>query len=89
MVHAVTVEGLKGGRLRIDMIGGGRKAFIGVVHCMAMRLDDLIELKAGALSADSEGARASVADLGLAPDCVYSDYRDMAAREAWRLSKRR
>ena len=66
------------------MIGGGRNAFIGAVHRMAMRLDDLIELKAGALSSDAENARASGADLGLAPDRIYSDYREMAAREAAR-----
>jgi predicted dehydrogenase len=84
MVHAAAVGGLKGGRLRVGMIGGGRNAFIGAVHRMAMRLDDLIELKAGALSADAENARASGADLGLAPDRVYSDYREMARREARR-----
>ena len=84
MVHATAVEGLKGGRLRVGMIGGGRNAFIGAVHRMAMRLDDLIELKAGALSSNAENARASGADLGLAPDRIYSDYREMAAREAAR-----
>ena len=84
MVHATAVEGLKGGRLRVGMVGGGRNAFIGAVHRMAMRLDDLIELKAGALSSDAENARASGADLGLAPDRIYSDYREMAAREAAR-----
>jgi predicted dehydrogenase len=84
MVHAAAVGGLKGGRLRVGMIGGGRNAFIGAVHRMAMRLDDLIELKAGALSADPENARASGADLGLAPDRIYSDYREMAIREAKR-----
>ena len=68
MVHATAVDGFKGGRLRVGMIGGGRNAFIGAVHRMAMRLDDLIELKAGALSSDAENARASGADLGLAPD---------------------
>src|SRR5580692_1893035 len=84
MVHATAVDGLKGGRLRVGMIGGGRNAFIGAVHRMAMRLDDLIELKAGALSSDAENARASGVDLGLAPDRVYSDFREMAAREAAR-----
>ena len=58
MVHATAVDGLKGGRLRVGMVGGGRNAFIGAVHRMAMRLDDLIELKAGALSSDAENARA-------------------------------
>src|SRR5271168_4256196 len=84
MVHATAVEGLASGRLRVGMIGGGRNAFIGAVHRMAMRLDDLIDLKAGALSSDAENARASGAELGLAPDRTYSDYREMAAREAAR-----
>ena len=84
MVHATAGESVEGRRLRVGMVGGGRKAFIGAVHRMAMRLDDLIEFKAGALSADAENARASGADLGLAPDRVYSDFREMAAREAKR-----
>jgi predicted dehydrogenase len=84
MVHATAVEGPRGERLHVGMVGGGRNAFIGVVHRMAMRLDDLIELKAGALSADAENARAPVADLGLGPDRTYSDFREMAVREAAR-----
>ena len=50
MVHATAVDGLEDGRLRVGMVGGGRNAFIGAVHRMAVRLDDLIELKAGARS---------------------------------------
>src|SRR5271155_4548764 len=83
MVYATAEQSL-GRRLRVGMVGGGRNAFIGAVHCMAMRLDDLIELKAAAFSADPQNARLSGADLGLAPDRVYSDYREMAAREAGR-----
>jgi predicted dehydrogenase len=84
MVHATADQRIEGRRLRVGMVGGGRNAFIGAVHRMAMRLDDLIELKAGALSADADNARASGADLGLAPDRVYPDFREMAAREAAR-----
>ena len=83
MVYATAEQNL-GRRLRVGMVGGGRNAFIGAVHRMAMRLDDLIELKAGCLSADPENARLSGADLGLASDRVYPDYREMAAREAGR-----
>jgi predicted dehydrogenase len=83
MVYA-TADGSAGRRLRVGMVGGGRSAFIGAVHRMAMRLDDLIELKAGALSADPNNARLSGADLGLAPDRVYSNYLEMAARESAR-----
>ena len=83
MVYATAEQNL-GRRLRVGMVGGGRNAFIGAVHRMAIRLDDLIELKAGCLSADPENARLSGVDLGLASDRVYSDYRQMAAREAGR-----
>ena len=46
-------------RLRLGMVGGGRNAFIGAVHRMALRLDDRAELVAGALSSDPENARLS------------------------------
>ncbi len=58
MVHATAVDGLKSGRLRVGVIGGGRNAFICAVHLIAKRLDNQIELKAGALSSDAENAGA-------------------------------
>ena len=84
MVHATDDRGAASGRLRVGMVGGGRNAFIGAVHRMALRLDDMIVLTAGALSSDPENARLSGADLGLASDRVYSDYREMARKEAAR-----
>ncbi|MBV9569189.1 MAG: Gfo/Idh/MocA family oxidoreductase [Hyphomicrobiales bacterium] len=81
MVHATSDARTGAKRLRVGMVGGGRNAFIGAVHRMATRLDDLIELTAGALSADPENARLSGADLGLAPDRIFADYREMAVRE--------
>ncbi|EIP98057.1 putative dehydrogenase [Opitutaceae bacterium TAV1] len=76
-------------KLRYGMIGGGRGAFIGAVHRMAAALDGEIELVAGCFSADPEKSRASGADLHLAPDRVYTDYAEMAAREAARLAGER
>ncbi len=84
MVHATSDARTGARRLRVGMVGGGRNAFIGAVHRMAARLDDLIALAAGALSSDPENARLSGADLGLAPDRIFADYREMAAREAAR-----
>ena len=66
------------------MVGGGRQAFIGAVHRFAARLDDEYQLVAGALSADPENARASGAELGMAPDRIYASYAEMAAKEAVR-----
>ena len=83
MVYA-TADATRHDRLRVGMVGGGRGAFIGAVHRLAMRLDDRISLVAGALSSDPENAAASAAEIGLAPDRSYRDYRDMARAEAAR-----
>lgn len=71
-------------RLRVGMVGGGKGAFIGAVHRLAMRLDDRIVLVAGALSSDPENGRASAAELGIAPDRAYADAASMARAEAAR-----
>ena len=84
MVHATGDGAGAAGRLRVGMVGGGRSAFIGAVHRMALRLDDHLVLVAGALSADAENARLSGADLGLPPERCYADYAEMARREAKR-----
>jgi predicted dehydrogenase len=69
-------------RLNAGMVGGGRDAFIGGVHRMAMRLDGKIELVAGAFSSNPEKAKLSGEDLLLDAQRVYADYRTMAAEES-------
>jgi len=71
-------------RLRLGMVGGGDGAFIGAVHRIAARLDDCYEVVAGALSSDAERALKSGAAIRLDPARSYSDYREMARREAAR-----
>ncbi len=72
------------GKIRLGMVGGGQGAFIGAVHRLAARMDDHYEFVAGALSADAARAKASGDELGLAPDRIYTDFRDMAKVEAKR-----
>ena len=72
------------GPIRLGMVGGGQGAFIGAVHRMAARLDDQYELVAGALSSDPARAKASAAELGLAPDRSYGSFAEMAKAEAKR-----
>ncbi len=72
------------GRIRLGMVGGGQGAFIGAVHRLAARMDDQYELVAGALSADPRKAKASGAELGLAKDRAYADFKAMAIAEAAR-----
>jgi predicted dehydrogenase len=69
-------------KLRFGMVGGGRGAFIGAVHRIAAQMDGQAELVAGALSSDPDRAKASAADLAIAPERAYGDYREMAAAES-------
>lgn len=70
------------GPIRLGMVGGGQGAMIGSVHRIAARLDGQFQLVAGALSSTPEKARSSAQDLGLPEDRIYSDYVEMAKREA-------
>ncbi len=71
-------------RIRLGMVGGGEGAFIGAVHLMAARLDDHYQFVAGALSSTPEKAKRSGEALGLDPARIYSDYIEMARKEARR-----
>ena len=71
-------------RIRLGMVGGGSGAFIGAVHRIASRIDDEYELVAGALSSNPDTAKASAAELGIAPERAYTDYAEMAKAEAAR-----
>lgn len=75
---------LCGRRLRLGMVGGGLGGFIGAIHRYAARLDDEYELVAAALSADAGRALESGLALRLDPQRVYTDFREMAQREAAR-----
>jgi predicted dehydrogenase len=68
-------------KLKAGMVGGGRDAFIGGVHRMAMRLDGKIELVAGAFSSNADKSRLSGEDLLLDPKRVYPDYQTMVEQE--------
>ncbi|MBC7868408.1 MAG: Gfo/Idh/MocA family oxidoreductase [Gloeobacteraceae cyanobacterium ES-bin-316] len=69
-------------KLRMGMIGGGKDAFIGAVHRVALNLDGQIELVAGALSINPEVALDSGKSLFLSEDRIYTDYKVMLEREA-------
>ncbi len=84
MAHQELVNRAASGRIRLGMVGGGEGAFIGAVHRLAARMDDQYSFIAGALSATPEKAIRSGAALGLDPARVYSDFNQMAKREARR-----
>ncbi|NIL98233.1 MAG: Gfo/Idh/MocA family oxidoreductase [Planctomycetales bacterium] len=65
----------------MGLVGGGRGAFIGRVHCIAAVLDNRAELVAGALSSDPQCSRDSAADYAIAADRAYGSFQEMIDRE--------
>ncbi|WP_394244175.1 Gfo/Idh/MocA family protein [Vibrio astriarenae] len=70
--------------LKLGMVGGGEGAFIGAVHRIASRIDDQFDLVAGALSSTTEKSIRSGLALGLEKERIYTDFKEMAAKEAAR-----
>ena len=71
------------------MVGGGRDAFIGAVHRMAIALDGQAELVAGALSSTQEKALASGRDLFLHDTRNHPDWQSLLADELKRPNEER
>ena len=73
--------GALGRRLRLGVIGGGAKSFIGPVHRAAARMDDNYEVVASVLSSDPDRARKEGIAIGIAPDRAYGSVEEMLAAE--------
>ena len=76
-------------KLRMAMIGGGKDAFIGAVHRLALNMDGLMEMVAGSLSGNAETAIASGKLLFLDENRIYTDYKVMLEKEAAIASNKR
>ena len=72
---------MKTKRLKYAMIGGAKGSFIGPIHRMAIRLDDLADLAAGCFSRDARSNAATGAKLRLDPKRVYPSWRELIAAE--------
>ena len=68
-------------RLRLGVVGGGR---ISQTQAMAARMTDRWEVVAGALSSDSDRAKARGAEWYIAPERSYASFDEMAGAEAAR-----
>ena len=71
-------------KIRIGMVGGGKDAFIGGVHRIALRIDGYYELVAGSFSSNFDNSKETGKDLGLAEDRIYKTYQEMAEKESAR-----
>ena len=72
-------------KIRIGMVGGGRDAFIGGVHRIALRLDGYYELVAGSFSSNFNNSKETGSNLGLDKDRIYETYQEMAEKESNRV----
>ena len=71
-------------RLRYGMVGDSLGAFIGAVHRNAIALEETAELVAGCFSSHDEKNKETGSFYRITEDRVYSDYREMAQKEAKR-----
>ena len=76
---------MKARRLRYAMVGGAKGSFIGPIHRMAVRLDNLGDLVAGCFSRNAKTNAESGAKFGLAPNRVYADWKKLIAAETGRI----
>ena len=72
-------------RLKYAMVGGARGAFIGPIHRMAVRMDDLADLVAGNFSRDPRKNAATGAKLRVASGRIYADWRSLIAAEKGKI----
>ncbi len=70
--------------IRWAMVGGGKGSQIGYIHRSAAMRDDNFRLVAGAFDINPERGQAFAAELGIAPDRCYPDYKTMFAAESAR-----
>ena len=71
-------------KILIGMVGGGKDAFIGGVHRIALRIDGYYELVAGSFSSNFDNSKETGKDLGLAENRIYKTYQEMAEKESAR-----
>ncbi|MCI6926708.1 Gfo/Idh/MocA family protein [Butyricicoccus porcorum] len=70
--------------IRWAMVGGGKGSQIGYIHRSAALRDNNFQLVAGAFDINPERGMAFAAELGVAPDRCYPDYKTMFEEEAKR-----
>ena len=72
-------------RLKYAMVGGAIGSFIGPIHRMAIRMDDLADIVAGCFSRNAKANAASAAKFRIAPERVYADWKALIESERGRI----
>ena len=72
-------------RLTYAMVGGARGSFIGPIHRMAIRMDNLADLVAGCFSRRAEANTKTAESLGIDPARCYPDWQHLIAAERGKI----
>ena len=72
-------------RLKYAMVGGGKGSFIGPIHRMAVRMDDLADLVAGCFSRNERANAAAGAKFRVSPERVYADANSLIKAERGKI----
>ena len=78
------MQRIKAKKLTLGIVGGGPKSWIGHVHRISSRFDNQYEIVAGVFSRNTKISKKFGNDLGISPDRCYSNYQEMAQKEAKR-----
>ena len=78
---------MKSKKLKLGIIGGGPKSWIGHVHRISSRFDDKYEIVAGVISRNSKQSTSFGKSIGVSEDRCYSNYLTMANKESLRKDK--
>lgn len=68
-------------KLKYAMVGGAIGSFIGPIHRMALRMENLADIVAGSFSRDAAKNGATGEELGIPKECLYDNYRTLIAAE--------
>jgi len=71
-------------KLSLGIVGGGPGSWIGHVHRISSRFDDQYEIVAGVFSRNEKISTKFGKSIGISSDRCYSNYKDMAEKEAKR-----
>ncbi len=78
------MQRIKAKKLTLGIVGGGPKSWIGHVHRISSRFDNQYKIVAGVFSRNVNISKKFGKNLGISPDRCYSNYQEMAKKEAKR-----
>mgnify|MGYP001161182306 CR=1 FL=1 len=73
---------IKPKKIKLGIVGGGPKSWIGHVHRISSRYDDKFEIVAGVFSRNVGNSKKFGKSIGIDIDRCYSNFREMSEKEA-------